>query len=63
VLIDYYLYRESIEASFYFTGIPFEDVFVGGLEGMDGALISSIGCFENKVWLSAAASSTHIVER
>jgi hypothetical protein len=36
VLIDYYIYRECIEASHF---VDAEDVFEGGLEGM-GALIS-----------------------
>jgi hypothetical protein len=39
MLVDYYIYREIIEVSF-FSGLVLEDVFEGGLEGMDGALIS-----------------------
>jgi hypothetical protein len=35
VLIDYYIYRECIEAPFIF-GTVVEDVFEGGLEGMVG---------------------------
>jgi hypothetical protein len=38
VLVDYYIYRESIEVSFFF-GAVLEDVFEGGLEGMGEALI------------------------
>jgi hypothetical protein len=42
VLIDYYIYRESVEVSFFIGDIPLEDVFVGGLEGMDGGLIDLV---------------------
>jgi hypothetical protein len=36
VLVDYYVYRESIELSSFIGLTVLEDVFEGGLEGMDG---------------------------
>jgi hypothetical protein len=56
VLIDYYLYRESIELSLY-LGRSTEDVFEGGLEGMgEGRSLS--GCLRSsKAWLAAAAAN------
>jgi hypothetical protein len=63
VLIDYYIYRESIEVSF-FSDLVLEDVFEGGLEGMDGGIDLGIGCLRSfKVWLAAAVSSILIARR
>jgi hypothetical protein len=52
VLTDYYLYRESIEVSLFFWTST-EDVFEGGLEGMDGALISYWLFEKHKAWSSS----------
>jgi hypothetical protein len=55
VLTDYYVYRECIEAAFFFQGIPLEDVFEGGLEGM-GALVSVLLLRSFKVCCSSSES-------
>jgi hypothetical protein len=45
VLIDYYIYRECINFP-HFQDAVLEDVFEGGLEGMDGALISVLAALK-----------------
>jgi hypothetical protein len=44
-----------------FFGRSTQDVFEGGLEGMDGGIDLGIGCLRSyKAWLAAAVSSIHI---
>jgi hypothetical protein len=46
VLIDYYIYHECIEVSFFFTGHTAEAVFEGGLEGVGEGIDLDTGCYE-----------------
>jgi hypothetical protein len=61
VLIDYYVYRELLNFSFFWDAL--EDVFEGGLEGMGEGIDLGIGCFEKLQSLVAAAVSSIRIAR